>query len=324
MTGIYGVDPYQQLNTSFQISKIKSESEQAQHMRELIRILKQTPVQNDNPFAATSSDRTNGFLDLTESQKDDEKDSVDLPYNYNCKEVETKIQRAKTSVSAGQAVISARRKVLEVKRQMASGKGDADELQLALTHAKRMEMVARKKKHHLELEEMAQTVRERDEKLEKQEQATVDMKNSMVTASEEQITKRQDEIFDERQEMITEATEQMNEEMLRELNEQIAEFGEDELRELEEAMEMLENMEMIDPHMTKEDLEELKRKHRASEQKAMMKANMDYLKGMIKQQSAGHISRVSYSSISASLLSTPMMSLPSVSAPVSVSIDVQV
>ena len=113
---------------------------------------------------------------------------------------------------------------------------------------------------------------------------------------------------------------------LKELNEKIAEFGEDELRELEEAMEMLENMEMIDPHMTKEDLEELKRKHRASEQKAMMKADMDYLKGMIKLQNEGKgISAISSPSVSVPNLSMPaMMSMPSVSTPVSVSIDVQV
>ena len=85
-------------------------------------------------------------------------------------------------------------------------------------------------------------------------------------------------------------------------------------------------MEMIDPHMTKEDLEELKRKHRASEQKAMMKADMDYLKGMIKLQNEGKgISTISSPSVSVPNLSMPaMMSMPSVSTPVSVSIDVQV
>ena len=84
-------------------------------------------------------------------------------------------------------------------------------------------------------------------------------------------------------------------------------------------------MEMIDPHMTKEDLEELKRKHRASEQKAMMKADMDYLKGMIKLQNEGKgISTISSPSVSVPNLSMPAMSMPSVSAPVSVSIDVQV
>ena len=327
MTGINGItDPFlQKYNSDLAANMSEQKAKQSQHMRELLRNLKQTPVQNENPYSAMSKDRANGFLDLTETKESEKEDKNDIPYNYNFKEVESRIQRAKTSVSAGQAVVSARRKVLEVRRKMASSKNNAEELQLALTHARRMEMVAKKKKHHLELEELARTVSKRDEKLEQQEQAAVDMKNSMVTADEEKIVKRQDEIFDERIEMISEATEQMNDQMLKELNEKIAEFGEDELRELEEAMEMLENMEMIDPHMTKEDLDELKRKHRASEQKAMMKADMDYLKGMIKLNSAGKgISSVSFPSAAVSNISMPAMSLPTVSAPVSVSIDVQV
>ena len=327
MTGINGIsDPFlQKYNSDLAANMSEQKAKQSQHMRELLRNLKQTPVQNENPYSAMSKDRANGFLDLTETKESEKEDKNDIPYNYNFKEVESRIQRAKTSVSAGQAVVSARRKVMEVRRKMASSKNNAEELQLALTHARRMEMVAKKKKHHLELEELARTVSKRDEKLEQQEQAAVDMKNSMVTADEEKIVKRQDEIFDERIEMISEATEQMNDQMLKELNEKIAEFGEDELRELEEAMEMLENMEMIDPHMTKEDLDELKRKHRASEQKAMMKADMDYLKGMIKLNSAGKgISSVSFPSAAVSNISMPAMSVPTVSAPVSVSIDVQV
>ena len=327
MTGINNIsDPFlQKYNSDLAANMSEQKSKQSQHMRELLRSLKQTPEQNENPYCVMSDDKANGFLDLTQTKESEKEDENEIEYTYNFKDVEGRIQRAKTSVSAGQAVASARRKVLEVRRKMASGKGDCEQLQLALTHARRMEMVAKKKKHHLELEEMAQTVRERDEKLEKQEQAAVDMKNSMVTASEEKIIKKQDEIFDERERMIQEAAKQMNDEMLKELNEKIAEFGEDELRELEEAMEMLENMEMIDPHMTKEDLEELKRKHRASEQKAMMKADMDYLKGMIKLQSAGSginpISSPSYTAASAGLVS---VSMPSVSEPVSVSIDVQI
>ena len=327
MTGINGItDPFlQKYNSDLAANMSEQKAKQSQHMRELLRNLKQTPVQNENPYSAMSKDRANGFLDLTETKESEKEDKNDIPYNYNFKEVESRIQRAKTSVSAGQAVVSARRKVLEVRRKMASSKNNAEELQLALTHARRMEMVAKKKKHHLELEELARTVSKRDEKLEQQEQAAVDMKNSMVTADEEKIVKRQDEIFDERIEMISEAAEQMNDQMLKELNEKIAEFGEDELRELEEAMEMLENMEMIDPHMTKEDLDELKRKHRASEQKAMMKADMDYLKGMIKLSSAGKgISSVSFPSAAVSNFSMPAISVPTVSAPVSVSIDVQV
>ncbi|MCR5337196.1 MAG: hypothetical protein K6E75_01435, partial [Lachnospiraceae bacterium] len=240
-------------------------------MKQMLRGLKKSSEKEQNPFAGTSQDKVNGFLDLSDSPDDDEDNEAEKPVNYNCKEVETKIQRAKTSVSAGQAVISAKRKVLEVKRKIASADGDSEELQLALTHARRMEMVARKKKHHLELEEMVQTTGERDERLEKQEEASDQIKNALVAAKEEEVTKREDAIFDERQKQISDAAEEVrdrgvqnSQDMLSELGKMLAEFGEEELKELEQAMEMLEDMEVVDPHMSKEDLEELKRKHRAA------------------------------------------------------------
>ncbi len=261
----------------------------SKQMKQLLRDLKKTAEKEQNPFAGTSQDKVNGFLELSGSPDGDEDNEAEKPVNYNCKEVETKIQRAKTSVSAGQAVISAKRKVLEVKRKIASSDGDSEELQLALTHARRMEMAARKKKHHLELEEMVQTTGKRDERLEKQEEASNQIKNALITEKEEEVTKREDAVFDERQKLISDAAEEMrdrgvqnSQDMLSELGKILAEFGEEELKELEEAMEMLEDMEIVDPHMSKEDLEELKRKHRADEQKAIVKADMDYLKGMIK------------------------------------------
>ncbi len=63
-----------------------------------------------------------------------------------------------------------------------------------------------------------------------------------------------------------------------------AEFGEEELKELEEAMEDLESLEIIDPHMSPEELKELKIKHRNAEHRDMVKADMDYLKEMIRHQ----------------------------------------
>ena len=50
-------------------------------------------------------------------------------------------------------------------------------------------------------------------------------------------------------------------------------------------MEMLEDMEITNPHMSEEKLEELKQKHRAAENRAIMKADMDYLKGIIRYRS---------------------------------------
>jgi hypothetical protein len=259
-----------------------------QQMRKMIRGLEQ------ERYAASANnavkDKLNDFSKLSGAPDADEEE-IDTSENYNYKTVATKIQQAKTSISAGQAVLAAKRETLKLKRKIASGAGDAEELQLALTHAKRMEMVARKKKHHLELEELVENTQKADERAENLKDPTVQMQSTIVSAEEEKLTEKEDEIFDERQEMLEAALEQLeesgislSEEEMKELNEMISEFGEEELKELEEAMEMLESMEIVDPHMGKEELEELKRKHRASEQKAMVKADMDYLKGMLKHQ----------------------------------------
>ncbi len=284
----------------------------SKHMRQLLRGLKNTREQDRNPYTSVSKDRENGFLELSGSSESEETEITEKPVNYDYKEVAAKIQQAKTSIRAGQAVISAKRKVLEIKRKIASEDGDAVELQLALTHAKRMEMVARKKKHHLELEEMVVNTQRRDENRDEMEEAASDMKNALIDAEEEKVTEQEDDIFYEREEMITEAYEEavesgskISEDMLSKLNKMISEFGEEELKQLEEAREMLENMEIEDPHMSKEDLDDLKRKHRAAENKAIVKADMEYLKKLIKyqQEKAGNISEMSGSGSSSGSIS---------------------
>lgn len=263
----------------------------SQQMRQMIRTLKQDSLQNQNKKKVNDFLETSGSPDAAENEmKSAEK--------YNYKEIASKIRSAKTSNSAGQAVLAAKRAVTQIKRKISSGDGDPEELQLALTHAKRMEMVAKKKKHHLELEEMVTRTQKRDERLNQQKDAVQGMQSAITQAEEEKITEKEDEIFDEREEMLEEALAQIEEsgeavsdEMMAELNKMISEFGEEELKELEEAMEMLETMEVVDPHMSREDLEELKRKHRASEEKAITKADMEYLKDMIKHEvgKAGNI-----------------------------------
>ncbi|MBE5870474.1 MAG: hypothetical protein E7294_04350 [Lachnospiraceae bacterium] len=326
-------------------------SKQAKQMRELLRELKQTTQNDRNPYSAVSKDKANGFLELSGSPENEDEEKDGESFHYNFKEVETKIQRAKTSVSAGQAVISAKRKVLEVKRKIACG-GDAEEMQGALIHARRMEMVAKKKKHHLELEELAETTHRRDERMRSQKEGSSSPKNQMPEQIEEELTAQADAIFEKRQEMaqelsekaeteraalsekIAEKTEEFSEEMFREMNEMLSEFGEEELRKLEEGMELFSSLEIIDPHMSEEELEELKRKHRASEQKDMMKADMDYLKTMIKQQMKGNSpSGMGSGGVSFGAASTGAafggltgcgISAPSVSVTEGASIDVQI
>ncbi len=316
-------------------------SERSSELRDKIRNLNkvQTYGRDANgrkTFVGQSQDKVNGYLDLSRSTASKKSEKSKKPVRYNFKEVSSKILRAKTSISAGQAVIAAKRKVVEVRRKIEAGDGDPEELQLVLTHAKRMEMVARKKKHNLELEELVEHTQSRDEKLEKQEEAATDIKDAIVAAEEEKVSKEEDEIFEERQDMIEDAVEEAEErksenteEMLANLNEMISKFGEEELKELEEEMEFLECMEIVDPHMTEEELDELKRKHRAAENRAIVKADMDYLKGMIKHQTekgnSSGASSVSAVSTSSSAY-TPQMavSMPSVAEAASMAIDVQV
>ena len=251
-------------------------------LREMVRGLRGTDEQQQSAFEKAS--------ELYATKTTDSKDEKKLKkFIYNYKEVATKIQQAKNAQSAGQAEISAKRKVAEIKRKIANDDGDPEEMQLALTHARRMEMIARRKKHHLEIEETVVRTGKADEKKDRMEEAVKDMKNAMTAAEEEEVSRKEDAVFEERQAALEQAKEDYgtderpaSEELLASLNEAISEMGEEELRQLEETMEMLENMEVVDPHMSPEDLEKLRRKHRADEEKAIMKADMEYLKGLIK------------------------------------------
>ena len=332
----------------------------SQQMRQMIRSLKQDSQQDQN------NKKINDFLTSSGSPDAAEEETAPKP-TYNYKEVASKIQSAKTSNSAGQAVLAAKRAVTQIKRKISAGDGDPEELQFALTHAKRMEMVARKKKHHLELEEMVARAQKQDERLDELEDAVRGIQSAITQAEEEKITEKEDQIFDEREEMlegvtireadlrcddrnaaeqsegavqlqealsqIEESGADVSDEMMADLNKMISEFGEEELEELEETMEMLEDMEVVDPHMSKEDFEDLKRKHRASENKAIVKANMEYLKDMIKHElgKAGSIPGMGGGQSASAAVGSPevqgvTVSMPAMAAPVSdgASIDVSI
>ena len=186
-------------------------------------------------------------------------------------------------------------------------------------------MVARKKKHHLELEELVEHTRERDEIEDKAEEAADGIKDAMISAEQEKLSQKEDEVFEERQDILQVAAEEgQTEDMLAELNEMLSEYGEETLKELEEAMELLESMEFMDPHMSEEELEELKRKHRAAENKAMVKADMDYLKDMIKHQTGKGAAIPGMSAGMQGIGTMATAAAPAVEAPAAFAIDVQI
>ncbi len=111
-----------------------------------------------------------GFLHP--SQKDDANNqtaAVEDPYGikemaevekkrlkYNYKSVSKKIIQSKDSNSAEKAVTAARQATRDLKRQAAEGKCDAEDIEAALLHAKRMEVVAEKHLKFIREEETAE------------------------------------------------------------------------------------------------------------------------------------------------------------------------
>ncbi len=297
MAGIYGIfAPMRASDSRIRVQDYAPGqiNETGKKERELVRSLYRSVEQGSH--TGTIQGKENGYLDLTRTKTESGKqEKTKKAYHYNLNELVGKIQRAKTAIGAGKALLSARRKVLEVKRKIASEDGDPDELQMALSHAKRMELVARRKKHHLELEEMGAISVERKEEEDKAEESRDAYANALIGSTEEDLEAKEDEVLKAREEALDKAREEgLSQDLLEELGKMLSDFGEDELKELEEAMSFLEELEFADPNMSEEDLEELKRKHRNSENKAIVKANMEYLRSYIKHQvqSAGTLPKL--------------------------------
>ena len=262
---------------------------QNKEIRDQLRLLKQEKWQEKtDPFSVTKDDMVSSLFGETETDdKDEVKENISV--NYNFRSVTSKIQQAKTSASAGKAVLSAKRKIQELKRKLANSNADPDEITFALNHAKRIERVARKKQRHLEMEEQAVRTQKRDELLDKTEQAAEDIAMSQRDLLEDELTDEQNE-FDEKQtamfveamEKLKETQSEISDDMIASVDAMIDAITETEQEMLSEMAEMLENMEILDPHMSEEELAKLKTKHRNAENKEIVKADADYWKAMMK------------------------------------------
>ncbi len=285
-TAMPGASPYRSLSDD---QTNNSSLDQRKEIRDQLRQLKQEKYQEKtNPFGVTKEDMVSSLLGETETDdKDEVKENTSV--NYNFRSVTSKIQQAKTSASAGRAVLSAKRKIQELKRKLANSDADPDEVTFALNHAKRIERVAKKKQRHLEMEEMITRTQRRDEQKDKTEQAAEDLAMAQRDLLEEELTNKQNE-FDEMQtamfveaiQKLKETQSEISDDMIAAVDEMIESMTEKEQEMLSEMAEMLENMEILDPHMSEEDLKKLKTKHRNAENKEIVKADADYWKSMMK------------------------------------------
>lgn len=185
---------------------------------------------------------------------------------YNFKEISVQIMNSKTSSNARKVASSAHNKVALLRQKLLNGDYDSKELESALAHALKMEKIAKKKMKHLQQEErIRQKGNNKSDSTDKLEEAAVpkeDTDAKELSLKEEELEK----LMQECQRLMQEAMAQSAELMISD------EFM-DELME-EDADEMCSG-----------DLERLKKKHRAQEQKEITEADLKYLKSLFERLS---------------------------------------
>ena len=190
--------------------------------------------------------------------------------SYSFKKISTQIMTAKTSRNAAKAARDARTTMVMLLLKQRSGNYDDKEVKLAIDHAKEMERIAKKKRKHMEQEERAKKSGE----CFVEEEAEV---------SEEEATEK--EQAEQEQQQAEVSAEEM-EKLAREMKQLVEEAS----REMRELAQELTDISYGD--MDKEELEALRRKHRAEELHDLIEADMKYLKALFdkfakeKQQSA--------------------------------------
>lgn len=247
-----------------------------------------------------------------------------LPYNF--KKISAQILKSKTSSSARKAVSSARRQVAQLKRKLYSSEYDDSELKIAITHAEKIERVARKRMKHLQEEERAKKGGVCEGSLEEQEELdeleALEQEESAEALSEEQ--KELEEAMRQSMEEAMEAMQEAMEENMDELTESMDEMLQETVLE-----ELSEELTGVKPDMDPKDLEELKRKHRLDEMKDIAEADAKYLRALFNKLQSDRqsvSSNIAMSGVSLELGGMEMMFPEPAPAPVSEggSVDVSV
>lgn len=176
---------------------------------------------------------------------------------YKFKQVSTQIMRTKKSAAAGQVISTARQMVASLKRMYGTGDYDDTELRHAIEHAERMVRIAKKKKKHLLEEENA------------------GKKGGVCQGDLEQ---QDEEALME--ECLSEDAAEMAEEEMRELLQELQQQMQELMEEMQSESVPEEELTVSHINMDPEELEELKKKHRAEEWKEILEADMKYLKAM--------------------------------------------
>ena len=213
---------------------------------------------------------------------------------YNFKKLSTQIMTAKTSGNAGKAARDARGMLVTLLLKQKNGNYDEKELKYAIEHVKDMMRIAKKRKRHMEEEERAAR------------------SGSCFVEEEPKVSEKEEKEEEQQSEISTEELE----ELARELKQLMQESAEE--------MKRLAN-EMVSASwedMDRDDLDNLKRKHRADELRELIEADMKYLKALFdklakeKQQSASSASSGSSESSSSGSSNGVSLQLSGIDMPV--------
>lgn len=167
-----------------------------------------------------------------------------------------------TSSGARRVITKAREEVVSLLRKQMSGKYDETDLRHAIIHARKMERIARRKKKHLEEEEKAAATGKglvEEGAGSKEDEEIKKLEESMNSVSDEELEKLE-ELLEKYEELMQEME---------------AAGGLDDI--------MREYMGASEREMTPEEVDNLRKKHRADEMKDIVEADMKYLKAMFNK-----------------------------------------
>lgn len=187
------------------------------------------------------------------------------PLQYNFKQISSQIMLSKTPANARKVLTKARGKVAELLRKQNSGNFDDRELRAAIVHAKKMERIAKKRMKHLQQEEDAKQNNNQSDNIEDQELEMEDIFRNDELDEKEVIDDELLKIMEELQTLMEESMDDLMDSLTDE-----AEFND----LVEEVAGIIE--EELEP----EELDRLKKKHRADELREIAEADMKYLRAL--------------------------------------------
>lgn len=187
------------------------------------------------------------------------------PLQYNFKQISSQIMLSKTPANARKVLTKARGKVAELLKKQNSENYDDRELRAAIIHAKKMERIAKKRMKHLQQEEDAKQDKNQSENMEDQELEMEDIFSNDELDEKEVIDDELLKIMQELQALMEESMDDLMDSLTEE-----AEFND----LVEEVAGIIE--EELEP----EELERLKKKHRADELREIAEADMKYLRAL--------------------------------------------